>query len=105
MIPLTSNDERLTNVVTTSESFVSTSVSFLLLLPLTASVTALISWLIYEWSDTVEQRMIYGSSIDGRWTNIDTHNSDICSSIPRFLQGSHACVQVCSRAYILLVYL
>ena len=70
MIPLTSNDERLTNVVTTS--FVSTSVSFLLLLPLTASVTALISWLIYEWSNTVEQRVIYGSSIDERWTNIDT---------------------------------
>ena len=82
MIPLTSNDERLTNVVTTSESFVSTSVSFLLLLPLTASVTALISWLIYEWSDTVEQRVIYGSSIDERWTNIDTHNSYIRSSLP-----------------------
>ena len=103
MNPGGSNDERLTNVVTTS--FVSTSVSFLLLLPPTASVTVLISQLIYEWSNTVEQRMIYGSSIDERWTNIDTHNSYICSSIPHFPRGSTACVQVCLRTDILLVYL
>ena len=55
MNPGGSNDEKLTNVGTT----LSTSVSLSSLLPPTASVNVLISQLIYEWSDTVEQRMIY----------------------------------------------
>ena len=64
-----SNDGKLTNVGTT----LSTSVRLSSLLPPTASVTVLVSWLIYEWSNTVEQGMIYGSSIDERWTNIYRH--------------------------------
>ena len=39
------------------------------------SVTALISWLIYECSDTVEQRMIARGSNDKRLTEVDTCNS------------------------------
>ena len=47
------NDERLTDVGTIS--FIPTSVSLSLLLPRT--VSALIPWLIYDCSDTVEWRM------------------------------------------------
>ena len=39
------------------------------------SVTALVSWLIYECSDTVEQRMIARGSNDKRLTEVDTCNS------------------------------
>ena len=65
------NNERPTDVGTTS--FVPTLVSLSLLLPPT--VTALISWLIYKCSNTVEQRMIPGGSNDERLNDMDTRNS------------------------------
>ena len=39
------------------------------------SVTTPVSWLIYECSDTVEQRMIARGSNDKRLTKVDTRNS------------------------------
>ena len=54
-----------------------TLVSLLLLLPPVA-VAALVSWLIYECSDTVEQSVISGGSNDKRLTDIDTCNCCTC---------------------------
>ena len=71
------NDERLTDVGTIS--FIPTSVSLSLLLPRT--VSALISWLIYDCSDTVEWRMSLWGSNDERLTNIDTRNCYICNTL------------------------
>ena len=76
-IPGDTNDERLTDVGTTS--FVPTSVSLSSLLPLTES--ALISWLIYKCSDTVEWRTIPGGSNDESLTDIDARNCYICNTL------------------------
>ena len=53
-------------------SFVATSVS--LVVAASDCVTALVSPLIYECSDTVEKSMIPGGRNDERLTNIGTHN-------------------------------
>ena len=95
MNPGGSNDEKLTNIGTT----LSTSVRLSSLLPPTASVAVLASWLIYEWSDTVEQRMIYGSSIDERWTNVDTHNDYICK-VAQYLTSHEALLHVFTHALL-----
>ena len=55
-------------------------------------VAALVSWLIYECSDTVEQRMILGGSNE-RLTDVNIHDCYICSTL-RFPQGSPACILV-----------
>ena len=67
MIPRSSSAKRLTNVGTTS--FVA-YFSQPLIIATSDSITALLSWLIYECSDIVEQRMIPG----GRLTDVDTCN-------------------------------
>ena len=45
-------------------------------------VAALLSWLTYECSNTVEQRMILGGSIDKRLSDVDTHNWYTCKVAP-----------------------
>ena len=95
MIPGGSNDERLTNISTTS--FVPTFI-----IATSSGVTALVSW-IYEYSDTVEQRMIPGGSTNERLTAVDTRNCYICkvaSSILCFLRGSPVSIHIC-LSYIL----
>ena len=67
MIPGSSNAKRLTNLGTTS--FVA-YFSQPLVIAVSDGITALLSWLIYECSDIVEQRMIPG----GRLTDVNTCN-------------------------------
>ena len=43
-------------------------------------VAALLSWLIYKFSDTIEQRMIPGGSNNGQPTNVDTNICDVCNT-------------------------
>ena len=58
--------------------------------PLLNSVTAPISWLIYEYSDTIEQRMIPGGSNDDRLTNVGTQSSSIIISLLTSLSCVHS---------------
>ena len=60
--------------------------------PLLNSVTAPISWLIYKYSDTIEQRMIPGGSNDERLTNVGTQSSLINISLPTSLSCMHSCM-------------
>ena len=46
------------------------------------SVAALVSWLTYKCSNTVEQRMIPGGSNDKRLTDVDTRNWYTCKVVP-----------------------
>ena len=79
-----------------------TSVSLSSLLPPTLIVAALVSWLIYECSDTVEQSVIPGGSKDERLTDVYTHillHMQSCS-ISRFLRGSPAFINVCPSLHL-----
>ena len=76
MIPGGSNDKRLTNTESIgTTSFMPTYICHPLVIAIAAcaSVAALMSWLIYKCSDTVEQSVIAGGSNE-RLTNVDTHN-------------------------------
>ena len=72
--------------------FVTLSLSLLLLL----SAPAL---LIYECSNTIEQRMILGSSNCERLTNVDTHNCYI-SKVALILQDFPLCIHICPNITI-----
>ena len=58
--------------------------------PLLNSVTAPVSWLIYEYSDTIEQKMIPGGSNDDRLTNVGTQSTSINISLPTSLSCVHS---------------
>ena len=80
MIPRSSNNERLTDISTTS--FLPTLVN--LIAAASNSVAALVSWLIYECSNTVDQRMIPESSNAKRLTNVGTTSfmpTSVCLSL------------------------
>ena len=54
-------------------------------------VTIPVSWLIYEYSETIEQKMIPGGSNDERLTDVGTRNFyiyNIAQSLSRFQQSS-----------------
>ena len=58
--------------------------------PLLNSLTAPVSWLIYKYSDTIEQRMIPGGSNDERLTKVGTQSSSIIISLPTSLSCVHS---------------
>ena len=76
MIPRGSNNERLTD--TDNHKLIHAYIGQPLVIAASDSVTTLVSWLIYEYSDTVEQMMIPGGSKDKRLTDVDTRNCYIC---------------------------
>ena len=58
------------------------------------SVAALVSWLIYKCSDTIE-RMIPGGSNDEKFTDVDTHATYAKHFNTFFPWGSPACIHTC----------
>ena len=85
----------------TRHSLIRAYIGQLLIVAACGSVAALISWLIYECSNTVEQRMIPGGSNDKRLTDIDTCNCYICKVV-QYLTSHEALL--CAFTYALVYY-
>ena len=63
------------------------------------SVAALVSWLIYECSNTVEQSVIPGGNNDERLADIDTHNCYICK-VAQYLASREALLRAFTYALV-----
>ena len=88
MIPGGSNSKRLTDADSIgTTSLICAYIGQPLVIATSDGVAALVSWLIYECSDTVEQSMIPGGSNNERLTVIDTRNC--YTSLPARLSCVH----------------
>ena len=66
-------------------------------------VAALVSWLIYEYSNTVEQSVISGASNNGRLINVDTRNCYNCK-VAQYLTSHEVILRAFTYALVTKLY-